>query len=547
MTVSPDGENERLREELRVTQDRLNHLLEGGPVSLFAQDLDLRLTWVQNAMSRRDPELLIGQTDGEFLEDPDELAFARQIKQEVMRSGLPARVVAPRTIAGEKRYFDLLLKPTRNPQGDIDGIAGVSYEVTDRRRAELALHETDRRKDEFVALLAHELRGPLAPMRNLLAVLLSDEGQVDVKALARALDRQVGFMTRLIDDLLDISRITNDKMVLRRRRFDLGALIRRICDPMRYRSLSEHSPIIHYEIPESPVIVFADLVRIGQVLGNILENARKFTPSEGDVRIRLQTRGADVVLTVSDTGRGIDPANLETIFERFRQGHQRDDPSNDGLGLGLYLARRLIVMHGGSLEASSEGPQRGSTFTIVLPQAIVAEAPGSEVPEPRVSDSPVPDSSVSESPVSDSHAAFNDLKGAPVARDAMTEQSMSPSRRILVVDDHTDTAQSMSMLIESWGHQVRVANNGRAGLELVKAWQPELVFLDVRMPVMDGLEMTRRIRAEPALRQPRLVALTGFGQREDLDRSLQAGVDTHLIKPADPAQVRAIIEQDQRL
>ena len=372
MSPTPDGEIDRLRDELRVTRERLDHLLEGGPVSLFTQDRELRLTWVQNTYSRRASGLMLGQCDEDFFEDEEELAFSRSVKHKVMRTGQPIRVIAARTIAGEKRYFDLLLKPTRNAQGEIDGIAGVSYEVTERRRAVLALQEADRRKDEFVALLAHELRGPLAPMRNLLAVMLGPQAPSDVRPLAQALDRQVGFMTRLVHDLLDMARITNDKMVLRRRHFDLSALIRQLCDPLRYRSPAEASPIVQHDLPESPVYIHADLERIGQVLGNLLENARKFTPATGEILIRLAVQGSDVIVTVTDTGRGIAPGQQELIFERFHQCPDREDPADDGLGLGLYLSRRIIAMHGGSLTASSAGAHQGATFTLVMPQVLTA-------------------------------------------------------------------------------------------------------------------------------------------------------------------------------
>jgi signal transduction histidine kinase/CheY-like chemotaxis protein len=549
MSSIPDGEIDRLREDLRVTRDRLNHLLEGGPVSLFTQDRDLRLTWVQNAPSKRPTYVLLGQSDVDFFEDEEELNFAFSIKQEVMRTGESLRVIAPRTIAGEKRYFDLLLKPTRNAQGEIDGIAGVSYDVTEQRRAELALQEADRRKDEFVALLAHELRGPLAPMRNLLAVMLGPQAPADIRPLVRALDRQVGFMTRLIHDLLDMARITNDKMVLRRRRFDLGALIKLLCDPTRYKTLSAGNPRIRCDVPESPVYIHADLERIGQVLGNLLENARKFTPETGEVCVRLQTQVSGVMVTVTDTGVGIAPGQKELIFERFRQSVDPNDPARDGLGLGLYLSRRLIEMHGGSLTASSPGRHQGSTFTLVLPQGLETGSASedlslaSQVSEPATA--PVPATATATATATAPVPVPVPAAAAATATATATATAMAEpqARRILVVDDHVDTALSMAMLIESWGHEVRVAHDGRSGLALVKSWQPNLVFLDVRMPVMDGLEMTRRIRAEVSIEQPRLIALTGFGQRDDVARSLDAGIDTHLVKPADPVQVRALLDQ----
>jgi CheY-like chemotaxis protein/anti-sigma regulatory factor (Ser/Thr protein kinase) len=355
--------------------------------------------------------------------------------------------------------------------------------------------------------------------------MLGPQAPSDIRPLAQALDRQVGFMTRLVHDLLDMARITNDKMVLRRRHFDLSALILQLCDPLRYRSPAEASPIVQHDLPESPVYIHADLERIGQVLGNLLENARKFTPATGEILIRLEVQGSDVIVTVTDTGRGIAPGQQELIFERFHQSPDREDPAGDGLGLGLYLSRRIIAMHGGTLTASSAGAHQGATFTLVMPQVPTAH-PLPEILSPE---------------------SLPQLPLEAVQTRGGIEPPASPKapgpRRILVVDDHVDTALSMAMLIESWGHEVRVAHDGRSGLALVKSWQPSLVFLDVRMPVMDGLEMTRRIRADQDVQQPRLIALTGFGQREDVDRSIDAGVDTHLVKPADPVQVRGLVDQ----
>lgn len=518
-------ECERLREELRLATDRIDALLEGGPISLWTQDKELRITWAHNPLSRKEARLLIGLTDADYFEDPEELDGFRKIKQTVMQTGTPARVTVARTVGGQKRFFDLLLKATRDVHGVINGLSGVSYEVTERQQAEQALRQADRRKDEFVALLAHELRGPLAPMRNLLAVLVQRGAEADVRELARGLDRQVGYMTRMIEDLLDQSRIDNDKMVLRRGRFDLALLVQRLSDPIRYKTLSEALPLVQCDVPSHPVMVFADLPRLGQVIGNLLENARKFTPETGQVRIRLEARQTDAWITVEDTGRGIRAEELEAIFERFGQGSASQDNALNGLGLGLYLSRRLIEMHGGTLRAASPGLGQGSTFTAHLPGCVLDE----------------------QSLASADAAASDRGRTAPGAKTGAAD-SPSPGvcRRVLVVDDHEDTAQSMALLINSWGHEVQVVHDGRAGLARVLEWHPDVVFLDVRMPVMDGLEMTRRIRAQADLRQPTLVALTGFGQKGDIELSRAAGVDNHLVKPADPARLKSLIEAGAR-
>ena len=529
-------ESDELKEALRVATARLDALLEGSPVTLWSQDRDLRVTWAHNPMSREQVGDLMGLTDADYFESDEELESFGQIKRQVISTGQTARVVATRTIKGRKRHFDVMLKATRDVSENINGFSGVSYEVTDQILAREQLEDLDRRKDQFVALMAHELRAPLVPMRNLLAVLHEQGTKADLQDLAKQLDRQVGFMSRMIEDMLDFSRINNDKLTLRRGRFDLGLLIKRLVDPQRYRTLSTRDPVIRCELPDEPVMVIADLVRMGQLIGNLLENARKFTPAQAGVVVRLGVQASDVWVSVQDQGQGIAPDQLETISEPFAQADTSKGGSNDGLGLGLYLSRQLARMHGGSLVASSAGPGQGSTLTLHLPDCMAPdEAPPacpqqSKATEPTRSDSPF---------VAQTAAA---IASQSVAQKSPQASSGVQMRKVLVVDDHEDSAQSMALLIDSWGFPVQVASNGREGLAKVLEWQPDVVFMDVRMPVMDGLEMARRIRTESLSAQPLLVALTGFGQKEDIERSLQAGANAHLVKPADPVRLKALIE-----
>jgi len=520
-------ECDELKEALRVATARLDTLLEGSPVTLWSQDRDLRVTWAHNPMSREQVEDLMGLTDADYFENDEELESLGKIKRQVLATGQTARVVATRTIKGRRRHFDLMLKATRDATGSITGFSGVSYEVTDQVLAREQLEDLDRRKDQFTALMAHELRAPLVPMRNLLAVLQQQGQTADVHGLAKQLDRQVGFMSRMIEDMLDFSRINNDKLILRRGRFDLGLLIERLVDPQRYRPLSKQHPVVRCELPQQPVMVMADLVRMGQLIGNVLENARKFTPVTGDVVVRLTVQATDVWVTIQDEGQGIAPEQLEAIFEPFAQAMQGSSVGDEGLGLGLYLSRRLARMHGGSLVAYSAGPGQGSTFTLHLPDCLAPDAQPNELPNAQP------------------EATQQTAEPQPAAQPSPATPPHVGTRKVLVVDDHEDSAQSMAMLIDSWGYPVQVASNGREGLAQVCDWQPEVVFMDVRMPVMDGLEMARRIRAEPLPAQPLLVALTGFGQKEDIERSLQAGANAHLVKPADPIRLKALIEAGQ--
>lgn len=482
-------------------------------------------------MSREHVSEILGLTDADYFEDAEELKFLADIKRQVIATGETVRMVATRTIQGRRRHFDLILKPTRDTRGEISGLSGVSYEVTEQFQARRELEDLDRRKDQFVALMAHELRSPLLPMRNLLTVLQQQGSAADVQGLAKQINRQVGYMSRMIEDMLDFSRVNNDKLTLRQGRFDLALLIERLADPQRYQPLSKQSPAIRCELPSQPVMVMADLVRMGQLIGNLLENARKYTPATGDVVVRLATQAQDVWVTVEDNGMGIAPTMIDAIFEPFAQGNKGSSAGDDGLGLGLYLSRQLAQMHGGSLVASSAGLGQGSTFTLHLPDCL-EDASGL-----KASRSQFPEDTY-----------LQDLKSKQTAAPQGVRQPASEAsprdcrRKVLIVDDHEDTAQSMSQLIASWGYPVQVASNGREGLAKVQDWQPEVVFMDVRMPVMDGLEMARRIRAEALPAQPLLVALTGFGRKEDIDRSLQSGANTHLVKPADPARLKALID-----
>jgi signal transduction histidine kinase/CheY-like chemotaxis protein len=369
-----------------------------------------------------------------------------------------------------------------------------------RDRAE-QLAEADRRKDEFLAALAHELRNPLAPVLTGLTVLQAPGLDARRGEQTRAmLERQVRHLARLVDDLLDVSRITRGKVRLRPERLDLAGLVRTAAEDRR--PAAEMAGLaLTVEAPDAPVWVDGDAVRLTQVVANLLDNAAKFTEPGGAVTVTLAAdagRG-EAVLSVVDTGVGIEAGDLPRLFRPLAQADRSRDRAGGGLGLGLALVRGLAELHGGSAEARSPGPGRGAEFTVRLPLA-TGPADGAARPAPP----------------------------APAA---------AAARRVLVVDDNADAARTLSTLLALQGHQTEVAYDGPSALAAAKAGRPEVVLLDLGMPGMDGYEVARQLRAEPALAGVRVVAVTGWGHEDDRRRTRDAGFDAHLVKPVDLDEV----------
>jgi CheY-like chemotaxis protein/two-component sensor histidine kinase len=318
--------------------------------------------------------------------------------------------------------------------------------------------------------------------------------------------RQVQHMVRLVDDLLDVSRITRDNIELRKERVELASIVARAVETAQpIIDAQEHE--LSLSLPSEPVWLEADVIRLTQVLGNLLTNAAKYTEKGGHIWLRAGREGAEVVLRVKDTGIGIDAEMLPRIFGLFVQVERARDRSQGGIGVGLALVRKLVEMHGGSVTAASEGPNRGSEFTLRLPVSTVV----------RCGDD----------------ARSNDKKAA-------LKQSL-PRLRVLVVDDNKDGAESLAMMLRLEGHEVLVAHSGAAALEMSATHRPQLAFLDLGMPGMDGYELCRRMRAQPASAKAMLVALTGWGQEEDIRRTAEAGFDRHLIKPMEPRSLQRLL------
>jgi PAS domain S-box-containing protein len=377
-------------------------------------------------------------------------------------------------------------------------------EIESRERAEEALRETDRRKDEFLATLAHELRNPLAPIRQAAMISQSPSATDEAKHWSHeVISRQVKHMSLLLDDLLDVSRITRGTLALRIEMTDLAAIVDAAVEQARPLIDAKHHELVK-QLPSSPVRFAGDPLRLAQILSNLLTNAAKYTDPRGRIRLDATADASEVTIKVTDNGVGIAAEAIPSVFTMFSQVKGTEDRSEGGLGIGLALAKGLMTLHGGTIEAVSAGIGRGSEFTVRLPRRTVAEA------DPR--DPPV--------------------EVATRAR---------PARRVLIADDNGDAAESLAMLIRLDGHDVTVGANGIEALELIDAVNPEVAFLDIGMPGLDGYEVARRIRANPRHAGVVLVAVTGWGQESDKARARAAGFDLHFTKPIEPDKLLELL------
>jgi signal transduction histidine kinase len=388
----------------------------------------------------------------------------------------------------------------------------LQSEVAERSRAERALKEADRHKDEFLAMLAHELRNPLAPILNAVQLMrrkpLADPQLVWSRDV---IERQLAQLTRLVDDLLDVSRITRGKINLAREPVEIGGLVARAVETVQ-PLIVERGHQFTIDVPDEPIRVYGDPLRLTQALGNVLGNAAKYTERAGRISLIARRSGDVAEIRVRDTGIGIPSALMPIIFDMFTQLRNDTARSPSGLGIGLALVRKLLEMHGGTVTASSEGDGLGSEFLITLP--VIAND------TVRVS--------ASAGSQANGHAASVD---APAAEYAGIPPQVR--RRILVADDNSDALESLATLLELGGHEVFSAANGALALESAERHRPEVALLDIGMPKLDGYEVARRIRAQPWGRSITLVALTGWGQDSDRRRSGEAGFDSHLVKPLD--------------
>jgi PAS domain S-box-containing protein len=434
-----------------------------------------------------------------------------------LRTGQAKVIGIGREVAGRRKdgaTFPLELAVSEFHIGPRRFFTGIVRDITERKRLEQELGrrleelaDADRRKNEFLAMLAHELRNPLAPIRNALHIMKQPgaDGAV-VEQVREMMERQVQHMTRMVDDLLDVSRISRGKIELRKEVVDLAQVVTRTVEATR-PLIEDRRHELTVSLPPGPVRLEADSTRLEQVLANLLSNAAKYTDQGGHIWLTARAEGDAVVLRVRDTGIGIVPEMLGRIFEPFVQSDraQRHSPQG-GLGIGLTLVRSLVEMHGGTVRAYSDGPGRGSEFVVRLPALAQAR-----------------------------------LAGGVKAGEGHRPVRATPRRRIVVVDDNVDAAESLALVLRLAGHDVRVAHDGPTALAAVDADPPDLVFLDIGMPVMNGYEVARRLRQRPGRESLLLVAMTGWGQEEDRRLSREAGFDHHLVKPADPEALQRLL------
>jgi PAS domain S-box-containing protein len=402
---------------------------------------------------------------------------------------------------GQRITVSLTISPIKDDSGNVIGASKIARDVTERKRLEddlrrlaMDLSAADRRKNEFLATLAHELRNPLAPMSNMLEVLKRSNGDTEILKRAHdTIERQLDQMIRLVDDLLDWNRITHDRLELRRSEVELSSVIQQAVEVAR-PLIDEAGHKLIVDLPKEPIYLNADRARLAQLFGNLLNNSSKYTSPEGTISLTAKRIDGEVLVSVKDNGAGIPQDKLNSIFDMFMQVDRTSEQSQAGLGIGLTLVKRLTEMHGGSIEAKSAGEGQGSEFVVRLP---VLSKP----------------------------AALSSLEPAA--------QESSAERRILIVDDNRDSADSLAMLFKLTGNKTYMAHDGVEALEAIEKYRPEVVLLDIGLPRLDGHEVCRRVREQPWGKDIVIIALTGWGQEADRRKSEDAGFNGHLVKPVD--------------
>jgi PAS domain S-box-containing protein len=494
-----------LRAAMRALAERnalLHAVTDSASDLIWVKDRAGRLTFVNPAaevLLTRDRPIL-GLDAWALTDDAAQAARIAANDERIMTTGAVERVEEVFGPPEAQRVFESVKTPLRDIGGAVTGLVGISRDVTELRTAA-------RRKDEFLATLSHELRNPLAPIRYGLQVLR--HAPPAAAAPTRAMiERQLDHLVRLVDDLLDVARVSQGKITLRRERIAVHDLVQSVLEAARPLVDTErHRLEVALDVPE--LVVDGDRTRLVQVFTNLLTNAAKYSEAGTRIRIAATRDGEMVALSVADEGVGIAPALLPTIWDIFTQVRDTLDKAQGGLGIGLSLVRKLVDMHGGTVHATSDGPGCGSTFTVRLP---VVDAPASPAAPPA---------------------------DAPAAHDA-------GALRVLVVDDNVDGTDSLALLLELAGHEALRAYDGPAAIALARARAPDVVFLDIGLPGMDGHAVTRRLRADPATKDSFIVALTGWGSDDDRRRSREAGADLHLTKPVDPGRVDAVLRDAAR-
>jgi PAS domain S-box-containing protein len=507
---------EEMAERLEDNERRLRATFENAAVGIAHVAPDGR--WLRFNERMRSilgyPREELGHMTFQDVTHPDDLERDVSLAEAVLRGELESYQLEKRYIRkdGEAVWVNLTVSLVRSESGVPLFFVSVIEDIGERKAAEEALREADRQKDEFLAMLSHELRNPLAVVRSATELLETiDTTDAVMPRIQKVLQRQTSHMARLLDDLLDLARITSGKLTLEPVLLDLREVVREV--------VSDLEPVMRQQLrftvdlPEGPLWVHGDRIRLAQVTHNLLSNALKYTPPQGAVALRLHADRGGAVVTVTDTGIGLDPEFRPHLFKPFRQAPQDIARSAGGLGLGLAVSKTIVELHHGTIEARSAGRDRGSEFEVWLPLA---------------------------------HPELHAGAGEPVRRRSMV--------RFLVVEDNEDGAELLAALLRARGYEVEIAARGQEALELMPSWAPDVVICDIGLPDIDGYEVARAIRADPRHAHVKLVALSGYGQDEDRRRSQEAGFDVHFTKPADVnAMLRVVAEpsmlprpQDQR-
>ena len=494
------------RKRAEETQERLAAIVESTDDAIIAKDLDgVIRTWNSGAVR------LLGYSAQEAIGRSVRMLLPPERQQEEdeilsrLRAGQRIEHLDSVRQAKDGRLIDVsvTVSPLHDASGKVIGAAKIVHDITERKRAEEALREADRRKDEFLGILSHELRNPLAPIRNSLFILdHADPSSAQARHAREVVNRQVLHLSRLVDDLLDVTRIARGKIQLQRTELDLAALVGRAAEDNR-GLLADRGLELVVHVPQAPVLVNGDDTRLAQVLGNLLQNAAKFTPEGGRVTVWLEGAGGHAELHVRDTGVGIEPALLKAVFEPFTQAEQNLARTSGGLGLGLALVRGLVELHGGSVVAYSEGQSRGTEIVVRLPLA--RESPARQ------------------------------RRAGAVGTGTVRRQ------RVLVVDDNRDAADSLAALVEVLGHDAEVVYDATTALARARAHPPDVILCDIGLPGMDGYGVARELRRS-GLGRIRLVAVTGYARPEDIQRAAEAGFEGHVAKPPDPENIQRVLQ-----
>lgn len=511
----------RQRELLRVTLASIGDAVittDSASRVVFLNREAERMTGWTTVLAEGEPLERVFRIVDETTMQPVENPALRALR-EGMVVGLASRTILL-SRNGSKIPIDDSAAPIRDASGLVSGVVVAFRDVTEERAASrnlqalaAQLSEADRRKNEFLAILAHEVRNPLAAIRSSVSVLQRAGTDAAASRLALgAIERQMLHLVRLVEDLLDVARISRGKLALQRRRIDLREALAQAIEASR-PLCEEAEQALEVEVPEMPLFVDGDGVRISQAIANILSNACKFSPRGGSIRVSVGVENSHAIVSIRDTGIGIHADHLPGIFDMFSQIDTGLERTQGGLGIGLNLVRQLVEMHGGRVEARSEGLGKGSEFVVHFPLT--------EAPEPAASEVPAT------------------ITGGP----RLAEPS---ALRILVVDDNVDAAESLALLLRLEGHQTSVAYDGLDAVEIALREHPDVVLLDIGLPRLNGYEAAQQIRAGTAPRRIRLVALTGWGQDEDRKRSRESGFDHHLVKPVDAGELIALLRSSQR-